>query len=381
MKKLVIMQVLPTLSDGGVERGTIEIATALKKAGIENYVMSNGGKMVHELSRLGVEHIQLPVHTKNPFIMWLNARKIAKIVKEKGITLMHVRSRAPAWSVKWASKMSGVPFMTTFHGVYGINPKWLKRPYNRVMVQGVCVIAVSDHVRRQIIHDYGVDSKKIRLIHRGADVNRFDPKKVTDNQISDLMKKYQIPEDKPIILVQGRLTTWKGQLQMLDALKLMKHKEVTCLFVGAHQGRLDYVKQMKEKIAELSPKTSVFIFALPGKGMPTVYALSDVVASVSIKPEPFGRAMPEAQAMGKVVVAYNHGGAGETIQDNQTGFFVTPSDVSGLAQKLDEILDMSTAAKKKIGAAAMQSVRTHFSTEQMQEKTLAVYNEVSKKYL
>lgn len=376
-KEMVIMQVLPALEIGGVERGTIEIASALKKAGIRNYVCSNGGKMVPELDRLGVEHIQLPVHSKNPVRMYLNARKIAKIVKEKGITLMHVRSRAPAWAVKWASQMTGVPFMTTFHGVYGVKPA-IKKYYNVVMTQGVRMIAISEHVKKQVLRDYQMDESKIRLVHRGADTDRFNPEKVTQNQIEDLMKRHNIPEDKPIIMLQGRLTNWKGQLAMIEALQKMKHKDVTLLLIGHHQGRTDYYDELMVQINKLPPQTNVLIFALPGKDMPTVNLLSDIVVSASLKPEPFGRAMPEAQAMGKIVVAFNHGGAAETVEDGKTGFLVAPGDTDALAQKLDEILDMPLNERKKIEQAARESVLARFSIRKMQEKTIEVYKEIHK---
>lgn len=376
-KEMVIMQVLPALEIGGVERGTIEIASALKKAGIKNYVCSNGGKMVPELDRLGVEHIQLPVHSKNPLRMYLNARKIAKIVKEKGITLMHVRSRAPAWAVKWASQMTGVPFMTTFHGVYGVKPA-IKKYYNAVMTQGVRMIAISEHVKKQVLRDYQMDESKIRLVHRGADTDRFNPEKVSQNKIEDLMKRYNIPEDKPIIMLQGRLTNWKGQLAMIEALQKMKHKDVTLLLIGHHQGRTDYYDELAAQINKLPPQTNVLIFALPGKDMPTVNLLSDIAVSASLKPEPFGRAMPEAQAMGKIVVAFNHGGAAETVEDGKTGFLVAPGDTDALAQKLDEILDMPLGARKKIEQAARASVLARFSIRNMQEKTIEVYKEIHK---
>lgn len=376
-KEMVIMQVLPALEIGGVERGTIEIASALKKAGIKNYVCSNGGKMVPELDRLGVEHIQLPVHSKNPLRMYLNARKIAKIVKEKGITLMHVRSRAPAWAVKWASQMTGVPFMTTFHGVYGVKPA-IKKYYNAVMTQGVRMIAISEHVKKQVLRDYQMDESKIRLVHRGADTDRFNPEKVSQNKIEDLMKRYNIPEDKPIIMLQGRLTNWKGQLAMIEALQKMKHKDVTLLLIGHHQGRTDYYDELAAQINKLPPQTNVLIFALPGKDMPTVNLLSDIAVSASLKPEPFGRVMPEAQAMGKIVVAFNHGGAAETVEDGKTGFLVAPGDTDALAQKLDEILDMPLGARKKIEQAARASVLARFSIRNMQEKTIEVYKEIHK---
>ena len=375
MEKMVIAQILPALEIGGVERGTIEIATALKKAGITNYVISNGGKMVPELDRLGVEHITLPVHSKNPFKMYMNARKIAKIAKEKGFTLMHVRSRAPAWAVKWASKMTKIPFMTTFHGVYGIKPA-IKKYYNIVMTQGVRMIAISNHVKRQVLRDYQMDESKIRLVYRGADTTRFDPDKVSQNEIADLMARYNIPTDKPIIMLQGRLTHWKGQLAMIEALTKMTHKAVTVLFIGHHQGRTDYFNELNEKIKQLPQETTVLTFAVSGKEMPGILALSDIAVSASLKPEPFGRAMPEAQAMGKIVVAFNHGGASETVEDGKTGFLVPPCDTDALAKKLDEILDMPSEEQQKIGQQAIKSVHESFSVQAMQEKTLAVYKEI-----
>lgn len=375
MSDMVILQVLPALEIGGVERGTIEIAAALQKAGIKNYVISNGGKMVSELKRLGVEHIQLPVHSKNPLCMFWNARKIAKIVRDKNITLMHVRSRAPAWSVKWASRMTKVPYMATFHGVYGIKPA-IKKYYNRVMTQGVRMIAVSRHVKNQVLRDYKMDENKIRLIHRGADTDRFDPAKIKQNQIAELINEHNIPEDKPIIMLPGRLTHWKGQLAMIEALNKMKHKDVTLLFIGHDQGRTAYFNELTTAIKQLSEQTSVLIFSLPGKSMPVVNALSNIVVSASLKPEPFGRTVTEAQAMGKIVVAFNHGGAAETIEDGKTGFLVPAGDTDALAAKLDEILDMPMSARNKIEQAARESVCSQFSIQKMQEKTIQVYKEI-----
>ena len=372
---MVIAQILPALEIGGVERGTIEIASALQKAGITNYVISNGGKMVPELERLGVEHIMLPVHSKNPFKMYINARKIAKIAKEKGFTLMHVRSRAPAWAVKWASKMTGVPFMTTFHGVYGVKPA-IKKYYNIVMTQGVRMIAISNHVKNQVLRDYQMDESKIRLVYRGADTTQFNPDLISQEQLADLMMKYHIPTDKPIIMLQGRLTHWKGQLAMIEALTKMTHKEVTVLFIGHHQGRMDYYNELNERIQQLPKETTVLTFAVAGKEMPTILALSDIAVSASLKPEPFGRAMPEAQAMGKVVVAFNHGGAAETVKDGETGFLVPPCDTDALAKKLDEILDMPLDERRKIGQKAFESVHENFSVQTMQEQTLSVYKEI-----
>ena len=187
MKKCVI-QVLPALNQGGVERGTIEIAEALQKAGIPNLVISSGGKMVSELEDLGVEHITMPVQSKNPIRMWLNSLKLAKIFKEKNAAVVHVRSRAPAWSVKWASHKSGIPYIATFHGRYGTHPKIFKKPYNRVMTQGETVIAVSAFIQKHLMGEYGIPDQKIRLIPRGADTDKFDPDKISAAQKKKFLK-------------------------------------------------------------------------------------------------------------------------------------------------------------------------------------------------
>lgn len=192
-----IMQVLPSLEMGGVERGAVEIAIALQQQGIPNMVVSAGGKMVAQLEKAGIEHITLPVDTKNPIRMWWNALKLAKITREKNVGLMHVRSRAPAWSVKWASEKTGIPFITTFHGFYGLKPRWFKERYNRVMTQGEKIIAVSDFIAAHIIKEYGVNPDKIVRIHRGADTHYFNPERVSVKQVSDVFNQFQIPLGLP----------------------------------------------------------------------------------------------------------------------------------------------------------------------------------------
>ncbi len=372
----VVLQVLPTLEMGGVERGTIEMAAALQQAGIENYVVSNGGPMVRELEKLGVAHIQLPVHSKNPFVIWQNVRRLAKIIKDKKITLVHVRSRAPAWSVKYAAKRTGVPFITTYHGVYGLKPRWLKKPYNRVMTEGVKTIAVSNFVKQHIMDNYGVPADHIETIYRGADIRRFNPERVVLERVSDLMKAYQISPEKPIITLVGRLTKIKGHSVLLDALKIMKHQDVTCLFVGSDQGRTEYTEELKQKIKELSPQTSVQMIK-SCSDMPALYLMSDIVVNASIVPESFGRTVTEAQAMGRIVVASAHGGSCETISDGETGYLFPVGDAVALAKCLDAVLDLSVGDRKRIQIAGVTSVRSRFSIQKMCEQTIDLYRKVS----
>lgn len=373
--KRSIVQVLPALNQGGVERGTIEIAEALQKAGIRNYVISSGGKMVEELKRIGVEHITLPVKTKNPFKMWLNSYRLAKIFKEKEVGLVHVRSRAPAWSVKWACRRTQIPFVATFHGLYGMKPESLKKPYNRVMTQGKLVIAVSSFIHQHLMKEYNIADQHIRLIPRGADINKFDMGKVTKAQLEDFIKEYGIPTDKPIITLAGRLSRIKGHSVVLDAIKQMKNQNVTVLFVGGNP-KGDYEQELKEKIADLPKETTLKMFAVSGDKMPLVYALTDIYVQPTLVPESFGRSIAEAQAMGRIVIAANHGGACELIVNGRTGFLTPVGDSQKMAAMLDTVLALSDEEKNEIGQKATESVRTNFSIQKMCDRTVAVYKEI-----
>ncbi len=377
-KKIVVMQVLPRLETGGVERGTTEIAAALTDAGFGSIVVSGGGRLVHDLERGGTEHITLPVYSKNWFTIRRNAAKLAKIIMEKRVDIVHARSRAPAWAAKRACEMTGVPFMTTFHGAYNMGPFNIKKRYNKVMTDGVVTIAVSNFIKNHILSNYeNVDSDKIRVIHRGADVDRFNTSQVTQGRLIALSQKWNLPEDKPVIMLPGRLTRWKGQLLFLDALAQMKHKnDVRCLFVGSDQGRSGYRRELERKIKKLGLSAAVQLVDHCSE-MDVAYMLSDIVVSASTDPEAFGRVIPEAQAMGRLVVGPDHGGATETIRDGETGFLFKHGDAADLARKLDAALDLPADEKRAMTERAMRGVRDDFSKTKMCEKTLALYREVA----
>lgn len=376
----VILQILPRLETGGVERGTTEIASALKEAGWKSIVVSGGGRLVHDLERMGTEHITLPVYSKNPFVMRKNAKLLAKIIREKNVDIIHARSRAPAWSAKWAAEMTGVPLLTTFHGAYNMGPFKIKKRYNRVMTSGVLTIAVSNFIKKHILDNYeGVAEENIRVIHRGADIERFDTAKVSQERIIALSKKWRLPEDLPIIMLPGRLTRWKGQIVMLNALAQMEHKNLRCLFVGSDQGRTRYRRELERKARRLGLE-SVVQFVDHCSEMDVAYMLSDIVVSASTDPEAFGRVIPEAQAMGRIVVGPNHGGATETIKDGETGFLFPPADAKALAAALDKALSLPDAQRKEMAEKAVESVRNDFSKKRMCSKTLEVYREIIEKY-
>lgn len=371
-----IMQILPSLKQGGVEVGTIEIATALQKSHMPNIVVSSGGPMVEQLKKIGVKHITLPVQTKNPFKIWKNAKKLAKIAKENNVGLMHVRSRAPAWSVWLTSKKTGIPFIASYHGIYGIKPA-IKKVYNRVMLKGLCTIAVSDYVKKHLMDVYHYPENKIHVIHRGADLNRFDPKKITQEKMDRFVEENQIPTDKTIIMLVGRLSKIKGQKELLQALQKMKHHEVTCLLIGG-KATPEYQQELNALIKALPDETSLKVISLPADKMPLAYAIADIVVSATLIPEAFGRTITEANAMHRIVIAFNHGGPTETIMDGKTGFLIPVADTTALARTLDKVLDMTPAQRKKMEAAAAKNTYDHFSIQKMCEKTLKLYKEILK---
>lgn len=371
-----ILQVLPRLEAGGVERGTLEIAAAIQQAGYTPVVASSGGPLVSKLPKLGARHIQLPLDSKNPLRMYLNAKALYREIKEKNISLVHARSRAPAWSAYYAAKWANVPFMTTFHGLYSQEGRF-KAFYNSVMVKGARVIAVSNCVKEHILSHFNtVDPSGIRVIPRGVDFNVFDPSKVGTDRVAQLIKAWRLPEESvPIIFCPGRISRIKGQHLLIEALSHLKDEHFLCIIAGNDTGHETYRESLEEQIREAGLDGKARI-AGNVSAMTEAYMLSHLVVVPSIKPESFGRVAIEAQAMGKLVVATNHGGAQETIVPNETGYLVAPEDAQAMAEAIRFALGLDEDTKLAMGQYAREHVLAKFTTQQMQDKTIAVYREL-----
>lgn len=374
-KKIVVLQVLPELGQGGVELGTIEIASELQKRGIENYVASEGGRMEYNLERIKVKHFTLPLKTKNIFKMYLNSLRLAKIIKKYGITIVHARSRAPAWSAYWAAKRCGVHFVTTFHGTYGLGPWGIKKFYNKIMTYGERVIAISNHIKQHILKNYKTDESKIRLIHRCVNMENFNVETTSAERMIKYLEDNHIPEDKPIVTLIGRLTNWKGQKLLIEALHLLEKEDFFCVMIGDDQGRKKYSSELRKMIANYN-MTDRFLFIRNVKDIPAAMMVSDVVLSTSIEPEAFGRIAIEGQAMGRVVVASNIGGSVETVIDGVTGRLYESTSAQALSEAIEWALHLSTDEREKIGAAGIKNVKEHFTKQIMCDKTIAVYKEL-----
>ena len=374
-QKIVVLQVLPELNQGGVEVGTTEIASELQKRGIKNYVASQGGRMIGSLDHLKVKHFTLPLKTKNIFKMYLNYLRLVKIIKENGVTIVHARSRAPAWSAYWAAKKCGVHYITTFHGTYGLGPHGIKKIYNRVMTFGEKIIAVSNHIKEHIIRNYGIDEGKIQVISRCVNMENFDVENTSAERMIKFLEENNIPTDKPLITLIGRLTNWKGQKLLIEALNKIKDMDFHCLLIGDDQGRTQYTEDLHDMIENYNMEER-YTFIRHVSDVPAAMLVSDVVLSTSIEPEAFGRIAIEGQAMGRVVVASDIGGSKETVIDEVTGKLFKSGNADDLAAAIKWALSLSKEDRERIGANAIKNVKEHFTKQIMCDKTISVYEKI-----
>lgn len=337
-KPPVILQILPELRAGGVERGTIEVAGAIARSGWKSLVASSGGPMIPSVNYVKAEHITLPLKSKNPIQMYKNIALLERVIRERGVDIVHARSRACAWSAYYAAKRCGVPFITTFHGIYGLQNSF-KRKYNSIMTRGERVIAISDFCARHIMDNYPIDIHNIRIIHRGVDVKLFDPENVKPSRMAEIALQWRVPEELPVILCPGRITRWKGQDVLIKALAKLPHRNFFCLMIGEDSGHPEYRNELEDLVIKSGLSGHVRLVGHT-PFMPEVYTMGLFVVVPSSEPEAFGRVPIEAQAMGKLVIATNHGGPVETVLPGQTGMLVEPGNVDALSAALDEMLHL-----------------------------------------
>jgi len=369
-----VLQVVPALVTGGVERGTVEIAAALARAGWRSIVASSGGPMVRELERAGAEHVVLPLATKNPLGIRRNIARLAELIEARNIDLVHARSRAPAWSAYYAARRTGKRFVTTFHNTYGGETR-LKRAYNAIMARGERVIAISDFVGAHARAVYHVNPSQLRVIPRGVDLTRFDPESISQPRIIQLATEWRLQDGVPVVMLPGRVTRWKGHIDLIEAVARMPHRDLQVLIVGADEAKPNFRQELVKHIHRLGV-AGVFHIVGDCKDMPAALMLADVVVSASSRPEGFGRVIIEAQAMGRPVIATDHGGARETVLNSETGWLVPPGDRLALADALTQALALTAEERRVMAARARQWIEERYDTQLMCDATLAVYEEL-----
>ena len=374
----VVLQVLPALGTGGVERGTVEMTEAIAQSGGVALVASAGGKWEPLIRRAGGRHVTLPLDTKNPWRIWRNAGRLAALIRAERVAIVHARSRGPAWSAWLACRRTGVAFMTTHHGTYSEGLAF-KRRYNSVMASGERVIAASRFIAELIQQRHGTDPARIRVIPRGVDTAIFDPDAVSPERIAllaeawRLAKAWRLGGGVPVVLLAGRLRAWKGQTVLLDAIARMARPEVCCVLVGGGGNRI--TRRLIRQAERLGIADRLRLVG-NNDDMPAALMLADVVIHASTAPEAFGRVVIEAQAMARLVIASDLGGPVETVEHGVTGWRVPPGDAAALAQAIDHALSLPQDERAAIEANARASVLRSYTKQAMQAATLDVYREL-----
>ncbi len=379
--KLKVLQVIPKLGYGGAETGCYDIAHYLYEKNCGSYIVTSGGDLLKFVDKKKVKVIRLPVHSKNPLLIFINAIILTFIILFFNINIVHARSRAPAWSCFLATKITRRNFVTTFHGTYNFHSK-LKKFYNSIMVRSKLIIAGSNFIFSHIKDNYSefIDLKKrLLVIFRGINIDYFDQTSTIESEEIKLKKKWEIEENKKIILMPGRLTAWKGQELFIEAINLVNielgYEAFYAVILGSEQGR-DLYKKKLIRLSEQYRMTKQLKFIDNCKNMALAYKIADIVVSASIEPEAFGRVAVEAQSMQKTIIASNIGGSNETIIDEKTGFLFDAGDAKSLSKKILRVLSMDENLLKTIGIEGRKNIIKKFNVEKMCFSTYSEYRKL-----
>ncbi len=373
-----VLQVIPKLGYGGAETGCYDIAHYLPENGCESFIVTSGGELTKFVDRKKVKLIKLPVHSKNPLLILINTILLIGIILFFKISIVHARSRAPAWSCLFATKLTNRKFVTTFHGTYNFSGKF-KKFYNSVMVRSDLIIAGSNFIFSHIKENYSeflTSQKKFLVIFRGINVDYFDSSTKLENDEKNLLQKWNIHDEKKIILMPGRLTSWKGQELFIQAINLVKtelgYEAFHAVILGNDQGR-DLYKKKLIRLTEQYHLTNQIKFIDHCNDMALAYKVSDIIVSASIEPEAFGRVAVEAQSMQKLIIASNIGGSNETINDEKTGFLFKSGNAESLSKKIIRGLTMDETAINQIGKEGRNNIIKKFNVEKMCFSTYSEY--------
>ena len=373
-----VLQVIPKLGFGGAETGCYDIAHYLPENNCKSFIVTSGGELTKFINKEKVKLIRLPVHSKNPILIFFNSIFLIGIILFFDISIVHARSRAPAWSCLFATKLTRRKFVTTFHGTYNFSGK-IKKLYNSIMVRSDLIIAGSNFIFSHIKENYSEFlglKKKFLVIFRGINVDYFDQSTKLDSDEKKILKEWKIDKEKKIILVPGRLTNWKGQLLLIEAINLVKielgYEAFNVVILGSEQGRNLYKKKLI-RLTEQYRLTNQIKFIDHCDDMALAYKVSDIVISPSIEPEAFGRVSVEAQSMEKLIIASNIGGSNETIIDKKTGFLFEAGNANDLSKKIIRAITMDDMSLQLIGKEGRKNVIKKFNVEKMCFSTYSEY--------
>jgi glycosyltransferase involved in cell wall biosynthesis len=379
--KLKILQVIPKLGYGGAETGCYDLAHYLPENNCSSFIVTSGGELLKFIDKKKVKLIRLPVQSKNPILMFLNSIALIFIILFHNISIVHARSRAPAWSCLLATKITRRKFVTTFHGTYSFNNS-IKKFYNSIMVRSNLIIAGSNFIFLHIKNNYSQYlslKKKFLVIFRGINVDYFEQSTTLETEESNLLSSWGVTRNKKLILMPGRLTSWKGQEVFIEALNLVTkqlgYQSFYAVILGSDQGRDIYSKKIK-RLAEQYRLIPQLKFVEHCKNMPLAYKVSSLVVSASIKPEAFGRVAVEAQSMEKPIIASDIGGSNETIINGVSGYLFKSSNAESLSKKIIEVLNLDESRLKLMGIEGRKNIIKKFNVEKMCFSTYSEYKKL-----
>ena len=375
---LKVLQVIPKLGYGGAETGCFDIAHYLPENNCKSFIVTSGGELLKFVDKKKVKVFRLPVNSKNPLLILINAIILIGIILINNISIVHARSRAPAWSCLLATKLTGRKFVTTFHGTYNFKNNF-KKLYNSIMVRSDLIIAGSNFIFSHIKENYSNylnQKKKLLVVFRGINVDYFDPTTKLENDEKKILKQWEIEKDKKIILLPGRLTSWKGQEVFIEAINLVNielgYEAFYAVILGSDQGR-DLYKKKLVRLSEQYRLNKQLRFIDHCNDMALAYKVSDIIVSASTEPEAFGRVAVEAQSMEKPIIASNIGGSKETVIDEKTGYLFEAGNAKSLSQKILKTLTTNEANLISIGIEGRKNIVQKFNVEKMCFSTYSEY--------
>ncbi len=381
-KNIKVLQVIPKLGYGGAETGCYDLAHFLPEQNCKSFLITSGGELLKFIDKKKVKVFRLPVQSKNPIIILLNIVLISFIILLYNIDIVHARSRAPAWSCLFATKITFRKFVTTFHGTYNFSNK-IKKFYNSVMVRSKLVIAGSNFIFSHINENYSSffqnKKRKLLVIFRGINTNYFNPKKISSIKLDKFLSEYKIDRNKFIILLPGRLTSWKGQKIFIEAIKILTEREnaqpLQGIILGNDQGRNVYKKKLLGLVDQYRLQKMIK-FIDHCKEMPVAYRIANLVCSCSVEPEAFGRVSVEAQSMEIPIIASDIGGSKETIVKDKTGFLFRSGDSRDLANKITMVMEKDYNSLKSLGFEGRKNVMKKFDVDKMCQTTFTEYKKL-----
>jgi glycosyltransferase involved in cell wall biosynthesis len=381
--KINVLQVIPKLGYGGAETGCFDIAHYLAEKECGSFIVTASGELLKFVKKEKVKIFRLPVHSKNPILIIINTLILSVIIIFFKISIVHARSRAPAWACYLACLLTNRIFVTTFHGTYNFKSKF-KKFYNSVMLRAKLTIAGSNFIFNHINENYSEylsKEKKLRVIFRGINVDYYNQKNISILKQEKLKQDWELSSNKFIILMPGRLTHWKGQVKFIESLNILiedyNFTNFEAIMLGSDQGRTVYKKKLINLVERYSLNKKIK-FISHCKEMPLAYSLADVVVSASIEPEAFGRVAVEAQSMGKPIIASNIGGSKETILNKKSGFLYRFDDPRELAKSLNTVIQLTQEELKIIGNEGRKNITKKFDVEIMCDTNLNEYKKLLK---